>query len=294
MNIIDDIEQFVEGGQKQHKHHHQQQGGGGGGNCGGGGDKHPSAQDRKYLDNSQRHRKSNQPHHTFESDPNISSSVDLRDQCPAVYDQGQLGSCTANALAAAFEFNEMKQGQQVVGTPSRLFIYYNERAQEGDVSTDAGAFTGDGVKGLHNLGVVSESEWPYDVSKFADKPSNKLFENAKRNTVTTFKQVALDQDQIKQALHQGYPVLFTADIFPAFEGTDVGSTGNVPMPQSGEKSSGGHALLIVGFDDNSSTFTVRNSWGASWGDQGYCYFPYDYVLDSTYTSQFWVLLGVSD
>jgi len=284
--LVNDAEQFVQKVTGHHKHQQQQQGGGG--------DQHPSAQNRKYLQSSQRHRKSHHPHHTFDSDSSITSSVDLRDKCPPVYDQGQLGSCTANALAGAYEFNEMQADQQVVGTPSRLFIYYNERAQEGDVSDDAGAFTGDGVNGMHTLGVVSESDWPYDVSKFADKPPQELFDSATSNTVTTFKQLTQDQDQIKQSLYQGYPVLFTADIFPAFEGTDVGQSGQVPMPSSGETSSGGHALLIVGFDDDKQTFIVRNSWGASWGDQGYCYFPYAYVLDQTYTSQIWVLLGVSD
>jgi len=284
--LVNDAEQFVQKVTGHHKHQQQQQGGGG--------DQHPSAQNRKYLQSSQRHRKSHHPHHTCQEDSSITSSADLRPQCPDVYDQGQLGSCTANALAAAFEIDEIKQGQRVVGTPSRLFIYYNERDQEGDVSTDAGAFTGDGVNGLHNLGVVSESDWPYDTSQFASRPDDSLYSQALNNTVTSFKQLTQDETQIKQALYQGYPVLFTADIYASFESSAVGSSGNVPMPQSGEKKVGGHALIIVGFDDDNQVFTVRNSWGAKWGDQGYCYFPYQYVTDSTYTSQFWVLLGVSD
>jgi C1A family cysteine protease len=178
--------------------------------------------------------------------------------------------------------------------PSRLFIYYNERAQEGDVSKDAGAFTGDGVKGMHNTGVVSESDWPYIPQKFATRPPDELYDAAAQNTVTSFKQIIQDENQIKQALYQGYPVLFSADIFPGFEGAEVGKTGMVPMPQAGEKSVGGHAMMIVGFDDEQQLFIVRNSWGPDWGDNGYCYFPYAYVLDKTYTSQFWVLLGVSD
>jgi len=246
------------------------------------------------LNPRQRQRTSNRHTHTFDEDDSITSSADLRPQCPAVYDQGQLGSCTANALAAAFEFNEMKQDERVVGTPRRLFIYYNERAQEGDVDKDAGAFTGDGVNGLHDLGVVSESDWPYDPSEFATKPSDELYDSALNNTVTSFKQLSQDETQIKQALYQGYPVLFSADIYTEFEGTTVGSSGMVPMPGADEKSVGGHALIIVGYDDDSQLFTVRNSWGDSWGDQGYCYFPYAYVTDATYTSQFWVLFSVSD
>jgi len=257
-----------------------------------GDDQHPEAQNRQYLDSSQRLRESDAPVQTFDV-TSVSSSVDLRDKCPPVYNQLHLQSCTANALAAAFEFDEMKQGIQDVGTPSRLFIYYNERAQEGDPEKDAGAFTGDGVKGMQNLGVVSETDWPYDPAQVFTKPSDDLYASATAHTVTSFKQLTRDGDQIKQALYQGYPVLFIADVFETFEGTAVGQTGNVTSPQSGEKAHGAHAMMIVGYDDDRQVFIVRNSWGDAWGDQGYCYFPYDYVLNASYTSQFWVLLGVS-
>jgi len=264
-------------------------------NRGGNPDAHPSAQNRKFLHPSQRHKHKNRgPHHRFQSTDCLPSSVDLRDQCPEVYDQGQLGSCTANALAAAYQFDEMKRGESVVGNPSRLFIYYNERATEGDTDKDAGACTADGITGLQNVGVVSESDWPYDISEFATKPSDDLYSNAQSNVATSFKQVSQQEDQIKQALNQGYPVLFTADIYASFESSDVGSSGQIPMPQEGEKSMGSHAIIIVGYNDDNQQFIVRNSWGADWGDQGYCYFPYAYVTDETYTSQFWVLFGVSD
>ena len=85
--------------------------------------------------------------------------VDLRKGCPAVYDQGQLGSCTANAIAAGIEFDRLKQDLRDF-TPSRLFIYYNERAMEGSVESDAGASIRDGIKSVSKQGDCPESEWP--------------------------------------------------------------------------------------------------------------------------------------
>ena len=88
-------------------------------------------------------------------------SADLRSQCPPVYDQEQIGSCTANAIGGAFEFETTKQGLTDF-MPSRLFIYYNERAMEGNTGIDSGAQIRDGVKSVATLGVCPETEWPYD------------------------------------------------------------------------------------------------------------------------------------
>src|SRR5271157_4958001 len=108
----------------------------------------------------------------------IPDSVDLRPQCPPeVYDQGQLGSCTANAIAAAIEFDRMKQ-QLTVFTPSRLFIYYNERVMEGTVGTDSGAQIRDGIKSVGSVGAPPETDWPYNIAEFAVKPPPKAFTDA--------------------------------------------------------------------------------------------------------------------
>ncbi len=102
---------------------------------------------------------------------------DLRSGCPPVYDQGQLGSCTANAISGAIQFEQKKQGvTQFV--PSRLFIYYNERDMEGTVNSDAGAQIRDGVKSVANIGVCPETEWPYAIDKFADKPTPTCYTDA--------------------------------------------------------------------------------------------------------------------
>jgi len=221
-----------------------------------------------------------------------SFTVDLRPQCPPVYDQGQLGSCTANAIAFAYEFGERKQGLSIVGTPSRLFIYYNERAQEGTVNSDDGAAISDGVNGVHTIGVVSETKWPYDISKFKDKPSQSLFNEAKRHITTNFRQVQATLDQIQAALQQGYPVIFSGDVFESLESDTTSHSGIVPVPTSSDKCLGGHAMGIVGY--NSQYFIIRNSWGSGVGDGGYYYFPTEYITNSKYCSQFWCLCEVSD
>ena len=97
--------------------------------------------------------------------------VDLRTFCPPVYDQGELGSCTANAIGGAIEFDQMKQALPDVFVPSRLFIYYNERVIEGTVDDDAGAMIRDGIKSVARQGAPHETVWPYTIAKFRTKPS---------------------------------------------------------------------------------------------------------------------------
>src|SRR5215510_6651839 len=97
----------------------------------------------------------------------LPTSIDLTSKCPPVYDQGQLGSCTGNAIAAAVQFAREKQKLQPDFVPSRLFIYYGERVIEGSVESDSGAQIRDGIKVVAKLGAPPESDWPYDISKFA-------------------------------------------------------------------------------------------------------------------------------
>src|SRR5438874_4074423 len=98
----------------------------------------------------------------------LPAAVDLRPQCPDVYDQGHLGSCTGNAIAGVIQFDQMRQHLKppCPFLPSRLFIYYNERVMEHTVHSDAGAQIRDGIKSVSKQGDCPESEWPYDVGKF--------------------------------------------------------------------------------------------------------------------------------
>jgi C1A family cysteine protease len=218
--------------------------------------------------------------------------VDLRGQCPAVYDQGQLGSCTANAIAGAFEFDLLRQ-KAADFMPSRLFIYYNERVMENTVQSDAGAQIRDGIKSVAKQGVCPESEWPYDIAKFADQPPAQCYTDALNHQVTSYQRVTQLLNQLKGCLAHGNPFVLGFTVYASFESDQVAQTGEVPMPAPGEQQLGGHAVLAVGYDDSTQRFTVRNSWGAGWGMSGYFTLPYAYLIDRSLSSDFWTLLTVT-
>src|ERR1700693_2645659 len=131
--------------------------------------------------------------------------VDLRGKCPAPYDQGQLGSCTANAIAGAIQFDRMKQKLKNNFIPSRLFIYYNERVIEGTVESDSGAMIRDGIKSIAHQGDAPETDWPYDIAKFAQKPPAKAYSDASRHKAVLYQRLIQDLNQMKGCLASGSP-----------------------------------------------------------------------------------------
>ncbi|HLB10150.1 MAG TPA: C1 family peptidase, partial [Gemmatimonadaceae bacterium] len=159
----------------------------------------------------------------------LPSAVDLRPQMPAVYDQGELGSCTANAIGGAFEFDLLKQGEPDF-VPSRLFIYYNERVIERTVNEDSGAQLRDGMKTLAKQGVCAEPLWPYVLSRFATKPSAECYAEAKKHLGMTYMRVEQDVAQMRGCVAAGYPFVFGFTVYESFESPAVTRTGNVPMP----------------------------------------------------------------
>lgn len=220
----------------------------------------------------------------------LPSSVDLRPQCPPVYDQGQLGSCTANAIAAAIEFDRMKQNLGKA-FPSRLFIYYNERAIEGTINSDSGAMIRDGIKSVAKQGVCHEWEWPYDISQFTVKPPDQCYTDALQDRALSYQRVPRNLNQMKACLASGYVFVVGISVYESFEGDDVAKTGIVPMPSTNEQLLGGHAICIAGFRDSDQKWVFRNSWG-SWGDSGYGYLDYQYLLNKGLASDFWVIRTV--
>lgn len=219
--------------------------------------------------------------------------VDLRRAMPPVYDQGQLGSCTGNAIAGALEYEAIKQGEAPVA-PSRLFIYYNERVMENSVASDAGASIRDGIKSVNKLGACSEKTWPYAPKKYATKPSAKAYSEALGFHSVAYARISHTTNlaflnALKTALVGGTPFVFGFTCYPALESADVARTGILPMPGSGEAPIGGHAVLCVGYDDAKQMFLVRNSWGASWGLAGYFWMPYAYLVNSSLASDFWTI-----
>src|ERR1044072_4554224 len=187
--------------------------------------------------------------------------VDQRPQMPPVYDQGALGSCTANAIGGAVQFGHRKQNLADF-VPSRLFIYYNERVMEGTVGFDAGAMIRDGMKSVAKLGAPPEADWPYVISQFTRQPPARAYTDASKTKAVVYSRVAQSLSQIKGCLAQGYPFVFGFTVYESFESDAVASTGIMPMPKPTEEILGGHAVMAVGYDESRRMMIVRNSWGA--------------------------------
>ena len=217
------------------------------------------------------------------------SRVDLTPQCPPVYDQGQLGSCTANAIGAAVQFEQLKQKLPTVFVPSRLFVYYNERAMEGTVDTDGGAQIRDGIKSVAKQGVCPEPLWPYNIARFKIKPPKNCYIEALRHRVVLYQRLVPSLNQLRGCLASGYPFVFGFTVYESFESPAVAKTGQVPMPAPQEPAIGGHAVLGVGYDNARQRFIVRNSWGPNWGRKGYFTLPYAYVTDPQLADDFWTI-----
>ena len=216
-------------------------------------------------------------------------SVDLRPGCPPPYDQGQLGSCTGNAIAGAIQFERKRQQLTPDFVPSRLFIYYNERVIEGTVEADSGAQIRDGIKSVGTQGDCPETELPYDISKFAHRPPARCYKDAVKYKTVSYSRLSQDPSQLKGCLASGFPFVFGFTVYASFESPDVAKTGVVPMPASGEKVLGGHAVMAVGYDDAQQRFLVRNSWGQGWGQGGYFTIPYAYLTNSALSDDFWTI-----
>ncbi|UIK87647.1 C1 family peptidase [Arthrobacter polaris] len=220
-------------------------------------------------------------------------AVDLRPQCPPVYDQGQLGSCTGNGIAGVLQFDALKEQLADTSTPSRLFIYYNERVMEGTVASDSGAQIRDGIKTVATTGACDETLWPYTIAAFAHKPSANCYAAAKTSRAITYTRVSQVLSNLKGCLAAEFPIVFGFTVYDSFESPQVANTGVVPMPAAGESVLGGHCVMAVGYDDATGSFTIRNSWGAAWGMAGYATMPYAYLLSRSLASDFWCVSSTS-
>jgi C1A family cysteine protease len=231
------------------------------------------------------------PSHTFSllkgTTVPLPSSVDLRSKCPPIYDQGQLGSCTANALAFLMSFDDLSL------TPSRLFIYYNERVIENSIPTDSGASLSDGIQTLLTNGVCPEIKWPYIISQFAVKPTPPCYIDALQHKALQVFQVQQNITSMKSCLAQGLPFCCGIQVFSSFESQQVTRTGVVPLPSSRDQLLGGHAVACVGYNDVSQQFIMRNSWGTKWGQSGYFKLPYSYLLNPSLASDMWAISKVN-
>jgi C1A family cysteine protease len=220
-------------------------------------------------------------------------SVSLRPLVSVVFDQGDLGSCTANAIGQAIMIAEKIQKDATINPPSRLFIYYNERDLEGTVSQDSGAQIRDGIKTVAAQGACLETTWPYDMAQFAEKPSAAAYTEGRQRLVEKYLRVSRGPAAIKKCLAGGFPFVLGISVFDSFESQETAASGNVPMPQASESMIGGHAVCCVGYNDGpdvklaggqvwpGGTLLVQNSWGTEWGlrgDYAGCFtLPYEYL-----------------
>lgn len=225
--------------------------------------------------------------------PSIPNSVDLRSWCSPIDDQGNLGSCTGNAIAGCIEYMDRRYNKKATEV-SRLFIYYYERLFEGTTKTDSGAYIRDGIKVTYTYGAPLESLWPYNISKFTTAPASSALADAARRKVTLYESVP-DFSTCISAIALGYPVVIGFDVYSSFESANVTQTGMMPYPDvSKEKLLGGHCVLLVGYNNSTQHFIARNSWGSNWGAQGYFYMPYQVIQNSSMSSDFWAIKSVND
>lgn len=216
-------------------------------------------------------------------------TAELASKMPPVYDQRNLGSCTANAGGAAHQFTKMEQGQ-VGSMPSRLQLYWCTRYLMGTTNQDSGASIRDTFKAMAQYGVAKESLWPYKVSEFKKKPSKAALADAAKKQAIKYMRVAQNAEAICDAIAAGDPVVFGFNVYKGF--TPNKTTFVVPMPKAGDKAEGGHAVVIVGYDLDRQLFLIRNSWGKTYGKNGHCYMPFDYVLSQKLASDFWIVQAV--
>lgn len=217
--------------------------------------------------------------------------ADLREVMPPIWDQGNLGSCTAFAVDAAFEFDQIRQSAESFFEPSHLFTYFNERVIEGTVPYDAGAEMRDSIKAVVEYGVCPQTMWAYDIDRFTEAPPRACYDKALLNQGLVYCGVEQTLCQAQGVIASGFPFVLGFTVYSSFE--DIGADGVMPMPGPSESVLGGHAVVAVGYDNETRRFIVRNSWGASWGDHGFFHMPYEFFISEDVADLF-VLQSVEE
>lgn len=223
-------------------------------------------------------------HHSVKSTKPV-KSTSLRDDWPKIYNQGNIGSCTANAFCSCFKYLCENKNFE----PSRLYVYYKERVLENPYGpiTDVGAIVTDAYNWVAQNGVCSELYWPYDESKVNEAPPALCDDAAKGHTVGSLFQIKMDADlhnTLAWCLVQKKPIMLAFGVYKSF--SNVGKDGVVPIPNPNRYNDpddtmdpfyGGHEVVIIGFDNDKKLYTVANSWGEDWGDSGFFYLPYAFI-----------------
>ena len=233
----------------------------------------------------------------------LARSLDMRRNFSPIKSQGAVGACTAFAITSVYEYILGQKG--VRDTLSERYLYYNARVaalrRQGipeENLTDNGSSYFDAFKSMGQEGISTNLLCPYGNGDDADvRPSPAAYEDGKTRLVTEAKDVKIQEKDIKTALNEGYPVMISARLYESFAS---GNAGFVPMPSAEEieKEQGlpvhsSHAMVICGYSDDDKVFIVRNSWGTQFGDSGYCYMPYSYILNPELVPQACIITGVN-
>ncbi len=198
-----------------------------------------------------------------------------------IYDQLEIGSCTAISAARVYRHLTGFDG-------SPLFLYYNERKEDGTINEDAGSTIRQSVKSLNKTGICNEVLYPYNISKFKVMPTINCYKDGLLHCIEQYERVNQTKNDICQTLFNGNPVLFGFDVYESFEGSIIEKTGLMPKPKKNEKLVGGHAVHIIGYNCHTKFFTCVNSWGKNWGHEGLFYMPFSVALSSM-CDDFWII-----
>lgn len=221
-------------------------------------------------------------------------SVDLSQHCTPVKDQGQEGSCTAFSSLAAMEYIGKKFNNGLDANFSEKFTYYVTRVDiaRGRASQDSGAYVRDAIKSTVSYGTCLENTWPYSNS-LSTRPSSKAYTEAKKYESVSYTSIrpSTNINLVKTTLSQGIPVVIGFTCYSNIFDDSVEVSGIIPLPNN--NIIGGHAVLVVGYDDATNLFKFKNSWGTSWGVNGYGYLPYQYYNTGD-ISELWCVLTQTD
>ncbi len=220
----------------------------------------------------------------------LPATVDLRPFMTKVENQHQTSSCTANAVVGAYEylFKRFKKESYDI---SRLFVYYNARVYTKREKEDSGSHIQYAMDSLKKIGACSEQTWAFGPKEQVVKqPPKEAYKEAKRFLVDEVMFVPVKLDAWKKTLADGYPIVFGTKTFESFGKTKANGIVSMPSPdEAGAKKHGCHAMLCVGYSDKDKMFIVRNSWGETWGEKGYCYIPYNYLMNVQWTADCWII-----
>ena len=222
--------------------------------------------------------------------------IDLRKGVHAIYDQGELGSCTAQMMAYILQFIESRQNGTPAPIPSRLFIYWVTRWLQGTLDEDSGATIRNVFRAVAKEGYPPEHLWRYIIANFKKRPPKAAFEAGDWNTLdgSEHARVPHNLPSIQFQLSQGNPIGFGFDVPESFMDARTARTGIVRKPRSSERDVGGHAMTLVGYDNPRRVFFGLQSWGRRWGQGGFCEFPFDFILDQNRCADFRCVLQLID